>query len=144
MVRRARIQSIRIVNLLIVDVDLNTRKKLNAVYKSKRKNWSLVVLHFLIRFCLFFVLFFKFFGIESFLTTNKNQFQFRSLEHLSWLSVVVPIWLKLKSQTIFINWGRRIYILFVGWQEIVNYRAFPYKIFRNFHRRLVPMISWHF
>ena len=63
-VRIVRIQSVRFVNLLVADVHFNLGKKWlqNVVYMINETNWNLLLLvgRFLIRFCLYFVLFLSF------------------------------------------------------------------------------------
>ena len=80
-VRFVRIQSIRVVNLLIVDVHFNVGKDCvrNFVYMGNETNWYL--LHrrfFFIRFCLSFVLLLYYSAIVSFVTTTPVKFQFQS------------------------------------------------------------------
>ena len=68
-----RIQSIRVVKLLIVDVHFNIGKNWmqNVVYMNNEWNWSLLRRCLLLfRFCLFFVLFFYLVAIVSFVTTT--------------------------------------------------------------------------
>ena len=76
-VRVVRIESVRIVDLVSVDVHVNIGKKLvnNVVYMCNEKNWSpFLLLRFLIWFCLFFVLLFKFFVLVSFRTGTSDKF----------------------------------------------------------------------
>ena len=109
--RFVRIQSIRVVNLLIVDVHFNIGKKWvqYVVYMSNEKNWSLFLRRlFLFCFCFFFVFFFHFFGIVSFVTTTPDKIQFQSQVRLSQINVKFPIRLKFKLYAVFIEWGIRI------------------------------------
>ena len=80
-----RIQSIRVVNLLIFDIHLNIGIKLlqKVVYMGIERNQNIFVLlrrrrRFHFRFSFFFVLLSDFFGIVSFVTTNPDKFQFQS------------------------------------------------------------------
>ena len=101
-VRFVHKQSIRVVNLLIVDVHLNIGKNCmqNVVYMSNERNWSILHLLLCLRFPrfsgFFFVLFFYFFGFVSFVTTNLDTFQFQRQVRLSQMNAVVPIRLKVK------------------------------------------------
>ena len=140
-VKCVRIQSIRVVNLLIADVHFNIGKNWmqNVVYKSNERNWCLLLRHlFLIRFCLFFVLLFHFFAIVSFVTTTPDKFQFQSQVRLSQINVVNPIRLKLKLCAAFIGWGSTINFLFLGRPYIVSYCDFLSRVSRNCQKRLVP------
>ena len=87
--------------------------------------------------------FLNFFGFVSFVTTTPDKFKFRSQIRLSQINVMVPIRLKFKRYANFIEWGSRIDFLFMGWQDIVNYWDFPYKISRNCHKSLEPKITRH-
>ena len=84
---------------------------------SNEKNWCLLRLLLLIRFCLFFVLLFYFFAIVSFVTTTPDKLQFQSQVRLYQINVVIPIRLKFKLYAFCIGWGGRTKFLFVG-----NYR----------------------
>ena len=80
-VRFVRIQSIRVVNLLIVDVHFNVGKNCmqNFFYMSNETNWCLLLRRFFfIQFYLFFVLLFYFSAFVSFVTTTPVKFQFQS------------------------------------------------------------------
>ena len=61
---------------------------------------------------------------------------------LSQINVIIQIRLKIKLWAVFINWGSRINFLFVGQQDIVNNKNFPSTISRNYHKRLLPKITW--
>ena len=129
--RFVRIQSIGVVSLLIVDVHFNIGKNWlqNVVYMSNERNWSVLLSRvFLIRFYLFFVLPFYFFAILSFVTTNRDRFQFQR---------------QVRLYPVFIEWGSRIEFLFTGQQDIVNYWDFPSKFSRNCRRSLLPKITRH-
>ena len=124
-VENVRIQSIRVVILLIVEVHFNIGKNWtqNVVYMSNERNWRLLLLlrcRFLIRFCLFLVLLFYFFSIVNFVTTTSDKFQFPSQKRLSQINVLVPVRLKLKLYAVFIKWSSRIDSLFMGRQGIDN------------------------
>ena len=142
-----RIQTIGIENLLTVDIHFNSGKNWvpNDVYLSHKKNWSLLFLlsrrRFLIRFCLFSLLFLNFFGFVGFVTTTFVKFQFRSQVNPSHINVVVPIALKLKLYATFSERGIKINFFFVGRQIIVNYWDFASKHSRNCHWRLVLKIA---
>ena len=148
-VRFVRIQSIRVVNLLIVDVYLNIGQNWVqiVVYMSREKSWSFFVLlrrhRFLIRFCLLFVLLFYFSGIVSFVTTTLAEFQFQSQVKLSQINVTVPTPLKFKLFAVFNESGSRTSFLFVGRPDIVNYWYLPSKVSRNCQKWLVPRIARH-
>ena len=122
-VRLVRIQSIGVVNLLIVDVQFNIEKNWvqNVVHMSNERNWCLL-LHrlFLVHFCFFFVLLFDFFAFVSFVTTTFEKCQFQSQVRLSQINVIVLIRLKFKLYAVFIAWGSRVDFLFMGRQDIVN------------------------
>ena len=145
-IRFVRIQSIRVVNVLIVDVHFNIGKNWvqNVVYMSNDGNWSVFLrrlLHFC--FCLFFVLLFYSFAIVGSVTTTPDKFQFQSQVRLSQINVIIPIRLKLKLYAVFIKWGVGIDFLFLGQQDIVNYWDFPSKTSRNCYKRLIPKITRH-
>ena len=80
----------------------------------------------------------SFFVFVSFVTIIFDNFQFQSQIRLSQVNMVVPLRLKIKLYAVFIEWGVRINLLFVGQQDIVNYWDFPSKITRNCHKKLVP------
>ena len=110
---------------------------------SNERNWSVLLRRlFLVCFC-FFVFLFYFLDIVSFVTTTPDKFQFHSQIRLSQINVINPIRLKFKLYANFFEWGSRIYFLFMGRQDIVNYWDFPPKISRNCHKRLVPKITRH-
>ena len=111
-----RIQSIGVVNLLIVDLHFNIGKNWvqNVFYMSNKKNWSVFLRSlFLFCFCFFFLFFFYFFGIVSFVTTTLDKFQFQSRVRLSQINVIVPIRLKIKLCAVQIEWGSSIDLLFI-------------------------------
>ena len=115
-VRLVRIQPIRVVNWLTVDVHFNIRKNWvqNVLYKSNERNWSLLLpvrRRFLICFWLFFVLFFV---IVTFVTTTLDNIQFQSQVRLSQINLVVPIYLKFKRYSIFNEWGGGLNFLVVA------------------------------
>ena len=116
-IRFVRIQSIRVVNLLTVDVNFNIGKNYvqNVFYMSNERNWNLLH-HRLFFFCfyIFFVFLFYFFGVVSFVTTTPDKFQFQSQVRLSQIDVLVPILLKIKLYAVFIERGSRIDFLFMG------------------------------
>ena len=139
------IQSIRVVELLIVDVYFNTGKhwEQKIIYMSNKRNWILFLRRlFLFSFCLVFVFLFYFFPIASFVTTTPEKFQFQSQVRLSQINVIVPIRLKMKLFAVLIGWESRLDFLFMGRQDIANYRDIPSKISRNCHKGLVPKITW--
>ena len=142
-VRFVRIQSIRNVKLLIVDVHFNIGRNWvqNVSYMSNERNWSLLCCLLIFQFCFFFVLPSYFFGIVSFVITTPDKFQFQSRLRLSQINVIIPIRLKFKLYAVFIKWGSRIDFLFMRRQNIVNYWDFPSKISRNCRRRLVLKIT---
>ena len=116
----------------------------NVVYIRNTRNWNLLLLlrrRILIRFCLFFVLFPKFSGFVSFVTTALDKFQFQSQVRLSQNSVLVLIRLQFKPNAVVIEIVFRINVFFMGRQDIVNYWDFPSKIFRNCHRTVLPQIA---
>ena len=140
-IRFVRIQSIRVVNLLIDDVHFNIGKNWveNVVYMSNERNWSLLfrrLFHFCFRFL--FVLLFYFFGIVSFVATTPDKFQFKSQVRLSPINLIVSIRLKFILYAVFIEWGGRIDFSFMGRQDIVNYWDSSSKISGNCHKRLIP------
>ena len=126
------IQSIRVVNLLVVSVPFNIGT--NWVQKwclhelgDNEKNCSHLFLFrgwFLIHFCLLFALFFIFFRIVSFVTTTLDRGQFPSQVRPSEINIVVPIRLKTKLYAVFIERSSSINFLFVGQQHIVSYWDF--------------------
>ena len=149
-----RIQSLRVVRLLIVDVHFNIIKNWvqNVVYMSKERIWSLLFLlrrRLLIRSCLFSVLLFYSFGFVSFVTTNPDNYRIQSQGRLSQVNVVVKFRLKCKLSAVLVEWGSRIHLLFVGRQDVANYWDFSSKISRNCYKRVVSNItrrtfcSWH-
>ena len=145
-VRFGRIQSIRVVNLLIVDVHFNIGKYWvqNVVYMSNERNWCLLQRRLLlVPFYLLIVLPSYFFAIVNFVTTTPDKFQLQSHVGLSQINVIAPIRSKFKLYSVFIEWGSRIDFLFRGWQDIVNYWHFSSKVSRNCHKRLVPKITRH-
>ena len=86
--RLVRIKSIRIVNLLIVDLHFNIGKnwRRNVIDMINERNWSLPLLLlrlFLIQFCFSFLFFFLCFGIVCFATTTLDKFQFQSQVRVS-------------------------------------------------------------
>ena len=146
-VRLLRIQSIRVVYLLIVDVHFNFGKMWvqNVVYISNERNWGLLLLRrlFFICFYHFFVLLFYFFAIVSFATTTPDKFQFQSQVRLSQSNVKVPICWKFKLYAVFNGWGSGIDFLFMGQQDIVNYWDFLSKIVtatKGWYRKLLHMV----
>ena len=104
-VRFMRMQSIRAVTLLIVDVQFIIGKDWlqNVVYMSNETNWSFLLLvrrrRFFIRFCLFYMLFLNFFGIVRFVNTTLDKFQFQRQVGPSQINV--PIGLKFKLYAVF-------------------------------------------
>ena len=127
-VRFVRIQSTKIVNLLIVDVHFNIVKNWvqNVLYMSNERNWCLLFHRlFLIRFCLFFLPLLSFVASVNFVTTTPDKFQLQSRVRLSQINIIVPIRLKFKVYAVSIEWGTRIDFLFMGWQDIVDYWYFP-------------------
>ena len=107
-IRLARIKSIRLVNLLNVDVHFNIGNNWVEIdHMSNKKDWSLLLLlprhRFFIHLCLFFVLFFFFFGIVSFVTTTLDKLRFQSQVRLSQVNLVVPLRLKLKPYAVIIE-----------------------------------------
>ena len=122
-IRFVRIQSIRVVNLLIVDVHFSIGKNgvQKVVYMSNKRNWSVLLRRlFLFCFCFFFVFLFCFFGIVSFVTTTPDKFQFQSQVRLSQINVIVPIRSKFKLYAVFIKRGTWINFLFMPGQDIVK------------------------
>ena len=91
---------------------------------------------------LFFLLFFSFFGHVSFVTTTHDNIQFHSQVRLSQINVVSKICLKFKLYAALIECGR-VYILFLGRQDIVNYWDFPSSVSRDCHKSLILKISGH-
>ena len=143
-IRFVLIQSIRVVNLLVVNVNFNIGKNWMqiVVYMSNERNWNVFLRSlFLFCFCFFFVFLFYFFSIESFLTTTPDKFQFQSQVRLSQINVIIPMRLKFKLYAVFIEWGCRIDFLILGRQDIVNYWDIPSKTSGN--KRLVPKITRH-
>ena len=132
-----RLQSIRVVNLLIVDVHFNIGK--NLVQKIKYSS-SAVSSSFAFASSLCF---FYFFGIVSIVTTTPDKFQFQSQVRLSQINVIFPFRLKIELYAVLIEWGSRIDFLFMGRQDIFNYGDIPSKISRNCHKRLVPKNTRH-
>ena len=127
-----RIQSIRIVKLLIVDVHPSLRKNSvkNVVYLSNEEIWNLSLLfcHLrcsLIRFSFFFVLSFNFFAVVSFVTTTLDSFEFQSQVPLFQINPIYPIRLNFKLDAVFVDGGSGINFLLVGRQDIVIYWDFP-------------------
>ena len=156
----ARIQSIRVVKLLTVDVHLNFGENWMqiVVYMGNGRNCSLfLLLLFLLLLFLFLLLlsvsssafescwcsFFNFFDIVRFVTTTLDKFHFHSQVRLSQINVLVPLSLKFKLQAVFTEWASRIDFMFVGWHNIVNYWVFPSSISGNCHKRLVTKTVWH-
>ena len=126
-VRFVRIQTIRILNFLTVDVHFNIGKTWvqNVIYMINEKSWSLLCCLFLFSFSLFFVLLFYFFGIVSFVTTTPDKFQFQSQLRLSQINIIVPIRLKFKLYAVFIEWSSRIKFLIKRQKDIIKYWNFP-------------------
>ena len=85
----------------------------------------LLVLRFLILFCLFFVIFNNILGVVSLVTTNFDKIQSQSHLRPCQIKIVVPIRLKLKFSAVFMKWGSRTKFLLLGRQEIVNYWTSP-------------------
>ena len=85
-----------------------------------------VLLHLLIRFCVFLVLLFNIVDDVSFGTTILDKIHFQSQLHLSENNVKVPIHLKLKIYAVIIERGSRICFFFVGRQDIVINWDFPF------------------
>ena len=145
--RFVRLQSIGVVNLLIVDVHFNIGKNWlqKVVYMSNERNWRAFLRRlFFFCFCLFLVFLFYFYGFVSFVTTTPDKFQFQNQVRLSQINVRVPIRLKFKLYAVFIEWGSRIVLLFMWRHDIVNYwHYFPSKISTNCYKRLVPKITRH-
>ena len=145
------IQSLRVANVLIVDVNFNTGNYSVqiVVYKSNERNWSPWLLlfrrrrRFQIHFCFIFVLFSIFFVSVSFVTTSLDSFSFQSQVRLSQINIIVLIRLKFKLYAVFIERGNRINFLFVGRQDIANYWDFPSKISINCQKRLVTKVARH-
>ena len=82
-VKLVRIQSIRVVNLLVVDEHFNIGKNWvqNAVYMSNERNWSLPFCRlFVSRFGLISVLLFYFLAIVRFVVTTRplTSFSFKA------------------------------------------------------------------
>ena len=143
-VRFVRIQSIRVVNLLIVDVHFNNGKiSLQSVlYMINKRNWSVFLRRlFLFHFYLFFVLLFQLLAIVSFVTTTSDKFQFQSQVRLSQMNVIVLIPLKFKHFPDFIKWGSRIGSLFMGRQDVVNYWDFPETATKGWYRKILDIMN---
>ena len=105
-VRLVRIQSIRVVNLLIVDIHLNIGKKLGAKRCLHEKREELVpppppsLPHPLLPLlCAPFLLL----CYLNFVTTTPDKFQFQSQVRLSQFNVIVPIRLNFKLDAVFIE-----------------------------------------
>ena len=144
-----RIQSIRVVTPLIVDVLFNIGKNWvqNIFYMSNERDRCLLLLlsrRFLIRSCLFVLLFSYFSDFETFVTTSTEKYQFQSQVRLSQINIIVPIRSRIKLNAVFMKWGSSsINLMFVGRQDIVNYWGFPSKNSKNGHKRLVPKTARH-
>ena len=114
---------------------------------SKESNWSLFVQlrcrRFLMRFCLFLVLFFYFFVLVSFTSTTLDKFHFPRPVRLSQVNIKVPIRLKLKFYAIFIEWGGRIDFLFVVDKTSsttgTSPPSFPETATKEWYRKLLDM-----
>ena len=106
-VRLARIQSNRVVNLLILEVHINIGKNWlqNAVHMIKKRNWILfspLRRRFHIRF-IYFVLYLYFFVIVSLLTLKLGNFQFQSQIRLFQINVEITIRLNFKLYAVSIE-----------------------------------------
>ena len=89
------------------------------------------------------MLFFYSFCVVSFVITTFDKFHFQSQIGLSQTNIVVPIGLKFKFFTVFIERGSRINFLLAGRQNIVKYWDFPSNTFRDCHKTLVPKSISH-
>ena len=141
-------QSITVVNLLVVDIHLNIGENWkqyvvfirNIGSVASRTSTSFRVFLLLQLLLILPCALFYFIGSLGFLTTALDKFQFQSQVRLSQINVKVPIRLKFKLYAVFIEWGRRIYFLFVRRQNIVNYCYWDFftTISGNCHRKLLP------
>ena len=116
-VRFVRIQAIKVVILLIVDIHFNFGKNWmqKFVHMSKKRKWSILHLFLFLRFPCFYslfwfflVLFFNFFPVICFVSTIFDKIQFQSQVKLSQVNVIDPIRLNFKLYAVFIKWGSGI------------------------------------
>ena len=143
------IESIEIVNLLIVYVHFNIWKNW-LLYDVYIGNSSYFFFFAVVCSCfsgnnrLIFVLLFLFFTLVCILTTSFDKFGLQCQKRLSQINIIVPIRLKFKPNAVFIKWGNWINFLFMWGQDIFNNWDFPSKISRHCHKRLVSkIVVWH-
>ena len=143
------IESIGIVNLLIVYVQLNIWKYwMHYVVYIGNSSYFFFLVAAIACFSennrLIFVLLYLFLTLVCIVTTSFDKFELQCRKRLSQVKVLVPIRLKFKLYAAFIKWGSWINFLFMRRQDIVNNWDFPSKISRHCHKRLVPkIVAWH-
>ena len=149
-VRFVCIESIGIVNLLIVNVHFNTWKNWMHYVVYIGNSSYFFLFFFVICSCfsennrLIFVLLFLFLTVVCIVTTTLDKFELQCQKRLSQINVIVPIRLKFKLYAVFIKWGSWINFLFMRRQDIVNQWDFLSKISRHCHKRLVrKIVVWH-
>ena len=114
-----RIQSIRVLNLLNVDVHLNIGKNWleKVVHMSTQRNRSILLMLRFLRFYnlfqFFLLLFFNVFGIVIMVNQTLDQLQFQSRASLSQIKVRIPIRLKFKLCAASIEWSSQR--MFCSW-----------------------------
>ena len=144
-VRLVCIETIGIVNLLIVNVHFNIWKNwMHYVVYIGNSSYFFSLIAVIACFSknnrLIFVLLFLFLTLVCIVTTSFDKFELQCQKRLSQINVIVPIRLKFKLYAVFIKWGSWINFLFMWGQYIVNNWDFPSKISRHCHKRLVPKI----
>ena len=146
-VRLVCIESIGIVNLLIVSLHFDIWKK-RMHYVVYIGNSSYFI--FFVISCvsennrLDFVLPFLFLTLVCIVTTPFVKFELQCQKRLSQINLMVLIRLKFKLYAVFIKWGSWINFLFMRGQDIVDNWDSPSKISRHCHKMLVPkIVVWH-
>ena len=147
-VRLVCIESIGIVNLLIVNVHFHIWKYWTH-YVAYKGNSS-YFFFFVVCSCfsknnrLVLVLLFLFLTLLCIVTTSFDKFELQFQKRLSEINVKVPIRLNFKLFAVFIQWGSWIILLFMRGQDIVNNWDFASKISRHCHKRLeLKIVVWH-
>ena len=143
-IRLVCIESIGVVNLLIVNVHLNIWKYWMhyVVYIGDSSDFFFAVIWscFSENNRLVVVFLFLFLILVCIVTTTIHKFELPCQKRLSLINVIVPIRLKFKLYAVSIKWGSWMNFLFMWGQDIVNDWDFPSKVSRHCHKRLVPKI----
>ena len=118
-VRLVCIESIRLVNLLVINVDFNIWNywMQYVVYVVNSSYFFFVVCScFSENNRLIFVLFFLFLTLVCNVMTSVDKFELQCQKRLSQINVIVPIRLAFKLYAIFIKWGGQLNFLFMQGQ----------------------------